>query len=74
MPSGVILTFAGFRSRWTIGPVNEPLGPPFGFMFQLAGIETLNSLPPTSWPYVAVFPPPETTPLLTDSCEAGTPS
>jgi hypothetical protein len=34
---------------------------------------TLNGLSPTSWPYVTVLPPPETTPLLTLSCAAGTP-
>src|SRR5581483_6475466 len=35
---------------------------------------TLKSFPPISCPYVTLLPPPETTPLLTDSCEAGTPS
>src|SRR3954465_8287077 len=34
---------------------------------------TLNVFPPSSCPYVIVLPPPETAPLLTLSCAAGTP-
>src|SRR5438093_933189 len=55
-----------------IPPLKPPLGV-VGFMFQLAGIDTLKSFSPSSSPYVTDLPPPETTPLLTDSCPVETP-
>src|SRR5919205_4142866 len=39
-----------------------------------APILTLNTLPPSSCPYVTVLPPPETTPLSTVRLDADTPS
>src|SRR3954454_12892506 len=37
-------------------------------------IRMLKSLPPSSWPYVTLFPPPDTTPLLTLRPDFATPS
>src|SRR5690348_18488566 len=51
----------GFAGAWNCVRVVEPM-------------LVLNSLLPSRSPYLTVLPPPETTPLSTESDAAGTPS